>query len=151
MNYLLSHNTEVEAVRPIVRLYVASPITTYQTLRYDRMLTMIRHSFPDCELLPAREMFPNTETWKTSWPTVLACIDALIFFDDGKRIIGRGVYHETLSAHRQGKPIYYLSDDGLVWCYPSGVYLDLIRQSNQEWARVKIKSRAVQYEGGNTR
>lgn len=132
----LDEHSERSLARSCSCLYVASPIPTYDTIRYDRMLSLIRHALPTTDVLPARGCFADTATWLREWPAILQRIDGLIFFDDGQGVVGRGVYHEVCTTMAAGKPTVYLSNDGLFWRYPLDVVFDLLLFSNQTWARV---------------
>jgi len=50
------------------RIYIASPIATYQSPRYDQKLAQIARHFPGAEILQARHLFDSTADWRRRWP-----------------------------------------------------------------------------------
>jgi len=93
------------------RIYIASPISTYQTTRYDRMLTEIARHFPRAEILQARHLFQSTADWRRRWPQLLPTLTGLVFFSDVDSTIGLGVWSEIQDAGDR-IPVWFLDDDG---------------------------------------
>ncbi len=96
--------------RPLV--YLASPMPTYQTARYDTMIEHARRAFPGAELLPARGLYHSSEHWLATWPEHLRRITTAVFFTDVDRSIGLGVYHEVQDVLAAGMPVHLLQDSG---------------------------------------
>ncbi len=97
---------------PPRRFYVASPVGTYRTERYDRMLARIAARFPDGELVPARGLFASNDDWRRRWPVILGTVDALCVFTDEAGWIGLGVWTEVRDATIRNLPVVVLGDDG---------------------------------------
>jgi hypothetical protein len=93
-------------------IYIASPVATYDTPRYDLMIAHAQSAFPDGELLPARGLYRDSAHWLATWPAHLARLLALVFFTDSDGSIGYGVYKEIADAQARDIPIHYLSDSG---------------------------------------
>ncbi len=93
------------------RVYIASPISTYQTPRYDRMLTEIAQHYPRAEILQARHLFQSTADWRRRWPQLLPTLTGLVFFSDVDSTIGLGVWSEIQDAADR-IPVWFLDDDG---------------------------------------
>jgi hypothetical protein len=91
------------------RVYVASPLHTFDTPRYSTELARIRERFPHAEIVPARGLFRSNADWKRAWPAILATIDALVFFADDDGYVGYGVWTELCDADARGIPIWYLA------------------------------------------
>lgn len=103
-----NHRSKVRNLRALRgRVYVASPIQTYATPRYDAMLARLRQLLPQAEVLPARDLFTSNEDWRQRWPVLLPTLDALVFFDH-RGSIGRGVYQEIEDAAAAGLTVFYL-------------------------------------------
>jgi hypothetical protein len=91
------------------RIYVASPISTYTTARYDAMLTRVRRHFPASDILPARDLFTSNADWRRTWPVILPTLDAVVFFDDDDGCIGAGTEQEIADAQSAGIPVCFLT------------------------------------------
>src|SRR4051794_26177684 len=65
-------------------VYIASPLQTYPTERYDAKIRRLRHHFPNASVLPARDLFASTVDWRQRWPEIVTTLTALVFFDDGE-------------------------------------------------------------------
>src|SRR5262249_53204282 len=98
----------VSSAAPQLLVYVASPLSTYQTKRYDLMLAYARRHFLDADLLPARGLYRDTAHWRQSWPRQLHRITTLVFFAATDGSIGRGVVTEIEDARRHGVPVHFL-------------------------------------------
>jgi hypothetical protein len=106
-------------------IYIASPVGTYDTPRYDLMIAHAQRAFPDAKLLPARGLYRDRAHWLATWPAHLARLLALVFFTDRDGSIGYGVYKEITDAQARGVPIHYLSDGGAL-VLGARVALDLL-------------------------
>ncbi len=105
------------------RIYVASPISTYQTDRYDAMVCRARCHFPDSDILPARDRFASNADWRRKWPVILLTLDAVVFFDDDDGCIGAGTEREIADAQSAGIPVFFLTPapfDRLIPCDRQG-------------------------------
>ena len=95
------------------RVYVASPISTYQSPRYGRALDLIAAHHPGAELLPARWLYADSFDWLECWPAMLATLDGLVYFTAEDRTIGAGVAREVTDVAALGLPIHLLDGDRL--------------------------------------
>ena len=105
------------------RVYVASPLSTYQTDRYEAMVSRIRSHAPDADILPARDLFTGNADWRRNWPVILPMLDAVVFFADEDGCIGAGTEQEIADAQLTGIPVFFLTPppfDRLVSCDESG-------------------------------
>lgn len=105
------------------RIYVASPISTYTTARYDAMLSRVRSYFPESDILPARDLFESNTDWRRKWPVIVTTLDAVVFFDDDDGCIGAGTEQEITDASSARIPVFFLSPppfDQVVSCDESG-------------------------------
>lgn len=101
------------------RVYIASPISTYGTARYDAMVSRVRSHFPESDILPARDLFTSNADWRRKWPVILPTLDAVVFFDDDDGCIGAGTEQEITDAQSAGIPVSFLAPppfDRLVRC-----------------------------------
>jgi len=89
-------------------VYIASPIQTYWTTRYDDMVRVVGERFGD--ELQARYLFTSNSQWLDEWPHTLQNISAVIFFDDETGWIGKGVLKEINDAVQLKIPVYYIDD-----------------------------------------
>ncbi len=94
------------------RVYVAAPISTYQTRRYERMLDAVRRRFPLHHVLAARDLGFTPETWLPRWQRLLARLDNVVAFADGSGVIGAAVLWEVLDARLLGIPVHILTGEG---------------------------------------
>jgi len=92
------------------RIYLASPIATYSTQRYDRRLATVRRRFADADILEPRLLFDSNSAWKAIWPALLPTLDLVVFFADTDCSVGRGVFAEIQDARTLGVPVLYLAD-----------------------------------------
>ena len=106
------------------RVYVASPISTYQSPRYGRALwyqsprygralDLIAAHHPGAELLPARSLYADSFDWVECWPAILATLDRLVYFTAEDRTIGAGVAREVTDVAALGLPIHLLDGNRL--------------------------------------
>lgn len=103
------------------RIYVASPLSTYGTARYDAMVSRVRSHYPDADILPARDLFGSNAHWRRKWPVILPTLDAVVFFDDDDGCIGAGTEQEIADAASAGIPVFFLTPppfDRLIPCDP---------------------------------
>lgn len=94
------------------RVYVASPLNTFDSPDYDRRIDRIRELFPGDTIIPARGLFGSNGAWRRKWLAFLKTIDLLVFFADPGGFVGRGVWHECTTAHERGIPVRFLTEDG---------------------------------------
>lgn len=105
------------------RVYIACPLSTMDTPRYNAMLARVRELVPDADFLPARDLFASNAEWRARWSTLLATLDAVIFFDDDDGCIGAGTEQEITDAWLAGIPVFFLPSppfDALIPCDASG-------------------------------
>ena len=94
-------------------MYLSSPLSTYKTPRYARMLAYCRAALPDAEILEPKHLFHSSTDWRAKWPDVLGRIDQLVFFHDADPDwVGAGVIREIHDTFELGKSICYLDDGG---------------------------------------
>jgi hypothetical protein len=96
--------------RPAV--YLASPVNTYRSPRYGRLLRAVQQRFPQTRVIPARGLFRDSGYWRSVWPVFLPIISVLVFFPDGGGWIGYGVWQELHDVAALGRPVFLLRDDG---------------------------------------
>ncbi len=119
------------------RVYVASPITTYRTPRYDLKLVLIAQHFPRAEILQPRHLFQSTADWRRRWPRILPTLTDLVFFAETDRTIGLGVWSEPDQDAARCVPVWFLADDDR-WHSLDGVTVDVTGVSLVRFATVDI-------------
>lgn len=105
------------------RVYVASPLSTYRTPRYNENMARIETLVPKADLLPARELYHSNAEWREKWPDIRSTLQALVFFDDEEGCIGAGTEQELADAYRFGIPVFFLPAppfDTIIPCDASG-------------------------------
>lgn len=123
------------------RVYVASPLTTFQTARYDAKLRQISTRFPTAKLLPARDLFRSTTEWQEQWPLLLPTLAALVFFSETNGTIGLGVWSELHDAV-ESLPVWYLDDGGQ--CLPLDAFsVTITGDSLSRFAVVEVNDHAA--------
>lgn len=123
------------------RVYLASPIPTYWTLRYERYLEHLRRLAPGADLLEPRRLRWTAESWLAEGRELLAGCDALVAFGLPGDIIGRGVARELDWAAELGVPTFQLKLSGPLTPDPNAVRLP--GESWQRWAVLKRPGRAA--------
>jgi hypothetical protein len=96
------------ATRPHV--YLAAPLSTHHSSRYDEAVEVLHRLFPDYGILSSRDMFRSNAEWRAKWALVLTLTDALAFIVDSDGCIGRGVWQEVHDAADRAIPVYLLHD-----------------------------------------
>lgn len=91
-------------------VYLAAPITTYQTGQYDRALRWLRTNYPRITIISAREEFRDGADWRARGHGVLSRCNALVFITDNG-VIGRGVDNEIACACARTTPVFMLMSD----------------------------------------
>lgn len=119
-------------------VYLASPLTTYRTPRYDRMVDAARAAVTDATILPARGLFFGARDWLIRWPAVLATLSGVVFFTDEAGWIGKGVFTELMDAAAAGLPIGLLTDDGAVHPPDAFAITDVDEEDWRQYARIMV-------------
>lgn len=124
------------------RIYLASPLQTFNQPRYDRELAQVERHFPDAIILTARGMFRNNQEWRQGWPWLLNGLDAVVFFADDAGFVGKGTWTECMDAYRRGLPVHYLTERGDLYGFIDSD--DIMVQINpRDWKRYALISRAL--------
>lgn len=123
------------SVHPAI-VYLAAPLTTYRTKRYDRALTHVRKRFPRATILDARSAWTSTADWRARWPTVLPTLAAAVVIADGEGWIGAGVVKEVDDALAAGVPVWYLSEHGALYPWDAVTLSDRRPDNWQRHVRV---------------
>lgn len=131
------HNVANSVMR---RVYVASPITTYQTPRYDLKLALIAQHFPRAEILQPRDLFHSTADWRRRWSRILPTLTDLVFFAETDRTIGLGVWSELQDA--AGCILVWFLDDDDRWHALDGVSIQVTGDSLARFASVRVVDRS---------
>ena len=122
------------------RVYLASPLATYFTPRYDRTLTHAQQHFLGAEIIAARGLYATTQEWQRAWPLLVPTLTALVFFTDPQRWIGYGVWTEIKDAMHQGLSISWLTDNGLLHDWKA---VQLSVPNEQDWRQyLRVSLRA---------
>ncbi len=112
------------------QVYVASPLHTFSTARYNTELQRIRTHFPHADIMPARGLFTSNADRKRGWPGILTTIDALVFFADDDGYVGLGVWTELCHADERGIPIWYQAPHGRLYEFGDS---DAVEVSLRPW------------------
>jgi len=97
---------------PRIGTYLASPLPTYGTARYDRILQLICAMYPNEQILEPRLLFASHEDWRARCPGVLGRVARVVFFANDDGSLGAGVVRELHDARWHNVPIAFASDDG---------------------------------------
>jgi len=92
--------------------YLASPLSTYGTTRYDRILALLRATYPNEPILEPRFLFTRHNDWRSRWPSIVCSIARVVFFANDDRSLGAGVVREIHDARWHGVPTAFAADDG---------------------------------------
>lgn len=122
---------------PPPRIYLASPLSTYRTPRYDAVLALIEARYPHAELLPARSLFQSNEEWRQRWPGLLATLTDLVFFAVPDGSVGLGVWCEVQDAADR-MPVWFV-DAADHWHPLDSVALDITGESLARFATIRIR------------
>jgi len=107
-------------------VYVAAPMVTYYTDRYERNRERITELFPGAELIcpPDGPLYPDGRTFSATFREhVVSCTD-LVCFADEDGFLGRGTVTEIAYALRHGKAVWHLTDGGDLEPEPAVVIVD---------------------------
>jgi hypothetical protein len=92
-----------------LNVYLACPISEFQSERYEIMRSLVQRHFPGAQLWEPRFLFANRADWIRQWPIVLQTLSNFVFFADPAGWIGKGVAREIAEAEAAGLPIWYLT------------------------------------------
>lgn len=95
-----------------LRIYLASPVGTFGTVRYQRQLAAARRHFPDAAIVEPCHLFLDTADWRRHWDYLITTLDVVVFFTSPAGGIGFGVYKEMVDARRAGLLVYWLNEAG---------------------------------------
>ena len=95
-------------------MYLASPIATYGTGLYEEARLRVAGLFPGAELVvPADGLYPNAWVFRATYRGHLWRCTDLVFFTAPDGVITRGMAEEIRYAHLIGRPVWWLSSEGL--------------------------------------
>lgn len=118
---------------PSTVVYIASPVSTFQTARYEVNLIRIRRRYSEAEILEPRRLFKSTADWRAKWSSTLEHITELVFFCDESDHYGDGLAFELEDARLRHIPVWYLAPGGLF--YPNSLVVHEPGRENpgQSW------------------
>jgi hypothetical protein len=94
---------------------LASPIGTYGTSLYEEAQQRVAGLFPGAELIiPAEGLYPDARVFRATYRQHLWRCTDLVFFTAADGVVTRGMGEEIRYAHLIGRPVWWLSGDGLV-------------------------------------
>jgi hypothetical protein len=96
-------------------VYVASPIPTFATTRYDHFLEVVVEHYEDWEVIPARSQWHSNEDWRLGWPALLDTLDVLVGFGEPDGIIGQGTFAEIVEAADAGCEVWIAEQPRRWW------------------------------------
>ncbi len=73
-------------------VYLAAPLSTFATPRYDAALALIRERHPHARILSPRDAFKSNADWLEQWPSIRPTITALYL------LTGDGSYYDYIAA-----------------------------------------------------
>jgi hypothetical protein len=120
-------------------VYVAAPMSLYRTARYDRLVAAIRALFPRAQVLDARSAWTSTEDWRGGGPLVLPIVSAVVVLADRGGWVGAGVVAEIDDAVATGRPIWHLTDDGVLHPWDAVALVDRHPDDRQRHARLALR------------
>lgn len=92
-------------------LYIAAPVHSFTTEHHNRALISIKRFFRGSTIMPARDMFSDTQDWKRRWPELRHTFDGAVVVPDADGWIGAGVLYEVIDLLNLGKPVWCLNGD----------------------------------------
>ena len=92
-------------------IYIASPITLYDTPAYTDIEKLVKRLYPEDTLLFAKGRYLSPVDWRREWLKLCPTVDLLLFFDH-EGWIGKGVYAEARDVLKRGKDVFYVQPDG---------------------------------------
>lgn len=95
-------------------VYLAAPIYTYKTPRYEQALAWVHRQFPHVRVVNARDAFLSNADWRARWPLLLDHMHTLVFIADESGFIGKGVWQEVTDARACGLLVLWLGYDGML-------------------------------------
>lgn len=125
---------------PPRRVYVASPMTTYRTARYDERVGAIIERYPAADLFLARDLYRSNADWQRQWPLLVPTLTDLVFFAELDGTIGLGVWSEVHDV-ADLIPVWFL-DDVSGWHPGADVEIDMLGESMARFARVVVPARS---------
>lgn len=107
-------------------VYLAAPMVTYHTERYERNRERVAALFPGAELIcpPDGPLYPDGHTFSATFRGHVAACTDLVCFPDEDGFLGRGTVTEVSYAQRLGKAVWHLTDDGELVLDPVVVVVD---------------------------
>ena len=90
------------------RWYLASPMSTYRTERYDAMVDLVRAKLGPVTEPLTKDMFVSNLQWLAALPEILSQVVGVAFFADGDGFLGMGVVKEVDAAVALGLPVFFL-------------------------------------------
>lgn len=121
---------------PPRRVYVASPMATYRSSRYDRKVEAIIERYPAADLFRARDLYRSNADWQHQWPLLVPTLTDLVFFAEIDGAIGLGVWSELHDAAGL-MPVWFL-DDATGWHPRADVEIAILGESMTRFARVVV-------------
>ncbi|MHB8324795.1 MAG: hypothetical protein ACYDEA_03470 [Candidatus Dormibacteria bacterium] len=123
------------------RVYLASPIPTYWTRRYERHLERLQGLAPAAQIVEPRNLGWDSGAWLAEGREVIAGCDALVAFGLAGGVIGRGVWQELVWARELGLATFHIKLSGPM--VPDPVAVQLPGGSWRSWAVLKSEGQAA--------
>ena len=128
----------------MTKIYFTSSRQTFETRRYNYMLALAQVLWGEGdtnEIIVTRQRYRSKEAWQAAFPALLAGCDILVFFQDDKGFVGKGVFTEIQEALILNKDVFLLTDEGLAFAY-NHENLTLAYRDTSNWteyARFEVK------------
>lgn len=123
-----------------MNVYLMSPVTTYGTRYYKRMLKKTRSHFRRANIFVPSKLFASSADWRSKWPSLALTVDVGVMFGEkGSGTVGFGVSHEIDTLRDLHSPVFWLQEDGTL---TTAFQLEVINEGEdwQNYARIRPAS-----------
>lgn len=96
-------------------IYLAAPLSTYNSATYEIAMSRLQRRFPSARLLLSRDLFTSIAHFRATYRAVLATVTLPVILTDPAGWLGGGVYTETSYLAHHHVPSIAILPNGVIW------------------------------------
>jgi hypothetical protein len=129
-------------------VYIASPLSTFQSPRYLRTLGRLGNRFPDSEFIISRDLSTKIGERRSSWPAILRQCAAICVIPDHEGWISYQVWYEMWDAVGEVVLVIVISDEGKITPLDRVIAREFSPGDRRRFARLDFRNGLLLMDGG---
>lgn len=128
-------------------VYIASPLSTFRSPRFLRMLAKMGDHFSGVEFIIGRDESISGDGRRESWPFMLRQCVAVCVFPDHEGWISRGVWTQMRDAVAHGVWVLIADGNGSIANFDWGLVREVNSQDRRRYARLALHRESARTGG----